>query len=120
LCVTNLLHNQLEGQGTHDVILRRVRVTIVTVEKLNVSDEFEVSKYMHHHTFQINHPTRCNTFPSLLLDIYVQLNMYRASSRPSSGAQQTFIKKATGFGYKSKAIIRAKLQDRKKWRGSQL
>jgi len=37
---------------------------------------------------QINQPTRCNNFSSLLLDIYVQLNMFRASSRPSSGAQQ--------------------------------
>ena len=26
-------------------------------------------------------------FSSLLLDVYVQLNMFRASSRPSSGAQ---------------------------------
>ena len=39
-------------------------------------------------TFQINQPTRCNNFSSLLLDVYVQLNMFRASSRPSSGAQQ--------------------------------
>jgi hypothetical protein len=37
---------------------------------------------------QINQPTRCNNFSSLLLDVYVQLNMIRASSRPSSGAQQ--------------------------------
>jgi len=39
-------------------------------------------------TLQINQPTRCNNFSSLLLDVYVQLNMFRASSRPSSGAQQ--------------------------------
>ena len=41
-------------------------------------------------TFQINQPTRCNNFSSLLLDVYsyVQLNMFRASSRPLSGAQQ--------------------------------
>jgi len=42
---------------------------------------------VHHHTIQINQPTRCNNFPSLLLDVYV-LNMFRASSRSSSGAQQ--------------------------------
>jgi hypothetical protein len=36
---------------------------------------------------QINQPTRCNNFSSLLLDVYLQLNMFRASSRPSSGAQ---------------------------------
>ena len=43
---------------------------------------------MHHHTIQINQPIRCNNFLSLLLDVYVQLNMFRVSSRPSSGAQQ--------------------------------
>jgi len=37
---------------------------------------------------QINQPTRCNSFSSLLLDVYLQLNMFRASSLPSSGAQQ--------------------------------
>ena len=36
----------------------------------------------------INQPTRCNNLSGLLLDFYVQLNMFRASSRPSSGAQQ--------------------------------
>jgi hypothetical protein len=49
---------------------------------------FKVSKSVHHHTFQINQPTRCNNSSSLLLDVYIQLNMFRASSRPSSGAQQ--------------------------------
>jgi len=49
---------------------------------------FKVCKSIHHHTIQINQPTRCNNFSSLLLDIYIQLNMFRASSRPSSGAQQ--------------------------------
>jgi len=28
---------------------------------------------MHHHTIQIIQPTRCNSFTSLLLDIYVRL-----------------------------------------------
>ena len=31
-------------------------------------------------------PTRCNSFTSLFLDVYVWLNMFRASPRPSSGA----------------------------------
>ena len=39
-------------------------------------------------SIQISEPTRCNNFLSLLLDVYVQLNMFRASSPPSSGAQQ--------------------------------
>jgi hypothetical protein len=49
--------------------------------------KFKVCKSMRHHTIQINQPTRCNNFSSLLLDVYVQLNMFQASSRPSSGAQ---------------------------------
>jgi hypothetical protein len=43
---------------------------------------------VYHHTNQINQPKKCNNFSSLLLDVYVQLNMFRASSRPSSVAQQ--------------------------------
>jgi len=38
------------------------------------------------HRFQINQTTRCNSFTSLLLDVYVRLNMFRALLRPSSGA----------------------------------
>jgi len=30
---------------------------------------------VHHYTIQINQPTRCNNFSSLLLEVYVQLNM---------------------------------------------
>jgi len=41
---------------------------------------------MHHHTIQINQPTTCISFTSFPLDVYVWLNMFRASSRPSSGA----------------------------------
>jgi hypothetical protein len=40
--------------------------------------KFKVCKSVHHHTIQINQPTRCNNFSSLLLDIYVQLNMFQA------------------------------------------
>jgi len=50
--------------------------------------KFKVCKSVHHHTIQINQPTRCSNSSSLLLDVYVQPNMFRASSRPSSGAQQ--------------------------------
>jgi len=39
-----------------------------------------------HCPIQINLPTRCNNFTSLLLDVYVWLNMFRAPLRPSSGA----------------------------------
>jgi len=43
---------------------------------------------LYHHTISINQPTRCHNFPSLLLDVYVRLNMFQAPLRPSSGAQQ--------------------------------
>jgi hypothetical protein len=49
---------------------------------------FQVCKSVHHYTVSVNQPTRCNNFSSLLLNVYVQLNMFRASSLPSSGAQQ--------------------------------
>jgi len=48
--------------------------------------KFDVHMSVHHHTIQTIQPTRCNSFTSLLLDVYVWLNMFRASPRPSSGA----------------------------------
>jgi len=54
-----------------------IKITLVT---------FDVRKSVHHHTIQINQPTRCNSFTSLLLDVYAWLNMFRAPLRPSSGA----------------------------------
>jgi hypothetical protein len=53
--------------------------------------KLEVCKSVHHHTFQINQPTRCKNFSSLLLDVYVQLNMFWAPPCPSSGATTTTI-----------------------------
>ena len=47
---------------------------------------FDVPKSVHHHKTQIIQPTRCNSFTSLLLDVYVWLDMFRAPFRPSSGA----------------------------------
>ena len=49
---------------------------------------FKICKSVHRHTIPINQQTGCKNFPSLLLDVYVQLNVFRASSLPSSGAQQ--------------------------------
>jgi hypothetical protein len=48
--------------------------------------KFDVRKSVHYHTIQINQPTRCNSFTSLLLDVYVWLSMFRAPLHPSSGA----------------------------------
>ena len=51
-----------------------------------ITYKFDVRKSVHHHTIQIIRPKRCNSFTSLLLDVYVWLNMFRGSPRPSSGA----------------------------------
>ena len=58
--------------------------------------EFKVCMSVHLHTIPINQPTRCNNFPNLLLDVYILLNMFRASSRPSSGTLQLQVA-ASGF-----------------------
>jgi len=50
------------------------------------NNKFDGHKSVHHLTIQINQPTRCNSFTSLLLDVHMWLNMVRASPRPSSGA----------------------------------
>jgi hypothetical protein len=42
---------------------------------------------VHHHTIQINYQLDATIYPVYYLVIYLQLNMFRASSRPSSGAQ---------------------------------
>jgi hypothetical protein len=39
-------------------------------------------------TIQINHKLDATISPVYYPDVYLQLNMFRASSRPSSGAQQ--------------------------------
>jgi hypothetical protein len=48
--------------------------------------QFDFLKSVHHHTVQINQPTRCNSFTSLLFDVYVWLNMFREPLSPSSRA----------------------------------
>jgi hypothetical protein len=60
--------------------------TLVLCHSLNSG--LKVCKSVHHRTIQINQPTRFNDFSSLLLDVYVRLNLFRTSSRPSSEAQQ--------------------------------
>jgi hypothetical protein len=60
----------------------------VKAEEIEDREEFKVFKSVHHHTIQINQASKCNNFSSLLLDVYEQLNMFPAFSRPSSGVQQ--------------------------------
>jgi len=65
-----------------------VKNSTANVEETSSNVVFKACKSVNHHTVQINQPTRCNNFSSLLLDVYLQLNVFRASSRPLSGAQQ--------------------------------
>jgi hypothetical protein len=55
-------------------------------ENLSRNFKFKVCKSVHHHTVQTNQPTKCKIFQNLLLDVYVQLNIFRAFSRLSLGA----------------------------------
>jgi len=50
-------------------IQRCVRNTITYTSKVNKINTLKVCKPVHHHTIQINQPTRCNNFSSLLLDV---------------------------------------------------
>jgi hypothetical protein len=50
--------------------------------------KFTVCRSVHHHTIQINHHLYATISPVYYPDVYLQLNMFRASSHPSSGAQQ--------------------------------
>jgi hypothetical protein len=71
------------------VILEKLTVaplTMVSFLKEFFKYIFDVRKSVHHHTIQINEPTRCNSFTRLLFDVYVWLNMFRTPPRPSSGA----------------------------------
>jgi hypothetical protein len=77
-------------QGNYDTLLEHIVYWGLFPAKfyamLNETETFDVCKSVHHHTIQIIQPTRCGSFTSLLLDVYVWLNMFRASHRPSLGA----------------------------------
>jgi len=70
--------------------MRNDRLGLVSCHEVKEYEylKFKVCKSVHHPTIQINQSTRCKNFSGLLLDLYVQLSVFRASSRPSSGPQQ--------------------------------
>jgi hypothetical protein len=51
-----------------------------------------------YYSIQINHQLDATISPVYYPDVYLQLNMFRASSRPSSGAQQLQLQ-ASGFTF---------------------
>jgi hypothetical protein len=58
---------------------------VATQLQLNISYIY-IYKIKKNKIIQINHPTKCNSFTSLLHDVFVWLNMFWALPRPSSGA----------------------------------
>ena len=67
---------------------RIVYMQFHTTVMANLLFKFQVCKSVRHHTIQINHQLDATISPVYHPDVYLQLNMFRASSRPSSGAQQ--------------------------------
>jgi hypothetical protein len=51
-------------------------------------EDGEIITPKHVGAIPINQPTKCKNFLSSLLDVYVELNMFRASSSPSSKTQK--------------------------------
>jgi len=58
----------------------------------NIKQDFRICKSVHLHTFKrINTKQMQQLITGLLLVVYMQLNMFRPSSRPSSGATITAV-----------------------------
>jgi hypothetical protein len=62
-----------------------IRVVVVCLATYNANLLTNISHSELGYWIQINQPTKCNNFTSLLLDVYVWLNMFRAPLRQSSG-----------------------------------
>jgi hypothetical protein len=76
----------------HNLVVPRFSIKIIQWNKQkNFFSSFRVCKSAHHRTFKLNQPTRCSKFSSVLLVISVLLNMFRASSCPSSRATTTAV-----------------------------
>jgi len=80
---TNSICNQRRQNGWSKKLIYTLKSFPQNMKQIT---KFDVSKSVHHHTIQINQPTRCNSFTSLLLDVYVWLNMFRSPLRPASRA----------------------------------
>ena len=86
-----LTHSHFVGQKLFKILSCPMGLCITylssyTTKPKQTNYDFDVCKSVHNHTIQINQPTRCNSFTSLLLNVHMCLNMFWASPRPSSGA----------------------------------
>jgi hypothetical protein len=50
-------------------------------------NKLDVCGSVHHSIIHKDNPTSCNSVSKFLFHIYIKLNMFRATHRPSSGAQ---------------------------------
>jgi len=81
------IHKKINFFGNATLLVAFLVAYVINQPNINLITKCKVCKSVLHHKVPINEPTRCNNFPSLLLDDYVRLNMFRVSTRPSSGAQ---------------------------------
>jgi len=65
----------------------KFRIQFVFYAVYSTDCNFKVCKSVHHHTIQINHQPDATISPVYDPHVYLQLNMFRVSSCPSSGAQ---------------------------------
>ena len=70
----------------HLINYTRRREKFMKLKRLIQGLQVRASSYFH-----LNQPTRCSNFSSLLLVVQIQLNMFRASSCPSSGSTTTAV-----------------------------
>jgi hypothetical protein len=63
------------------------KIYICIVLNLKIVQVFKVCKSLHYHTIQINCQLDATISPVYYPDVYLQLSLFWASSRPSSGAQ---------------------------------
>ena len=83
-CVTTALLEAPAASVSHKMEATHSSVTLVTIHSNKL---LLYTRGQHSYLLDsINQPTRCNSFTSLLLDVYAWLDMFRASPRPSSGA----------------------------------
>jgi hypothetical protein len=57
------------------------------VKRRRIGNELAISRVRNKEYISNKSPTICNNFPVSYPDVYLQLNMFRAFSRPSSRAQ---------------------------------
>ena len=69
-----------------EVTLFRIQYGSGCVTLVEYRNRFDVRGSVHHSIIHKENPTRCNSVLKFLFHVYMKLNMFRATYRPSSGA----------------------------------